>query len=54
MKQGLRGYLFFVMAGVFFLWASPSWAQSSGSIEGTVKDPSGAAVPGATVDISYP
>jgi len=29
-------------------------AQSSGSIEGVVKDPSGAAIAGATVEISYP
>src|SRR5712692_142207 len=34
--------------------AAPSWAQSSGSIEGVVKDPSGAAIAGAMVEISYP
>ena len=33
--------------------AHMSSAQSSGTIEGTVKDPSGAAVGGATVEISY-
>lgn len=34
----------------------PGWAQSStsGMIEGVVKDPSGAIIPGATVEISYP
>src|SRR6202521_6181160 len=38
------------------LWfaAAPSWAQSSGSIEGVVKDPSGAAIVGAVVEVSYP
>ena len=54
MKHGLKDYLFFAMAPVFVLWVAPLWAQSSGSIEGTVKDPSGAAVAGAAVDISYP
>jgi len=33
--------------------ASLSLAQSSGTIEGVVKDPSGAAIGGATVEISY-
>src|SRR5271169_6224441 len=54
MKRVLEGYLFCVMAATPFLWASPSWAQSSGSIEGVVKDPAGAAVPEATVEITYP
>jgi len=34
--------------------AAPGWAQSSGSIEGVVKDPSGAAIVGAVVEIAYP
>src|SRR5271168_2418898 len=38
------------LAFCFFACAIPSWAQS-GSIEGTVKDPSGAAVTKATVEI---
>jgi Carboxypeptidase regulatory-like domain len=44
-----------ILALVFLFSATPSWAQggSSGSIEGVVKDPSGAAVPNATVEISY-
>ena len=35
----------------FFVCAIPGWAQS-GSIEGTVKDPSGAAITKASVEIS--
>jgi hypothetical protein len=44
-----------ILALVFLFSAATSWAQggSSGSIEGVVKDPSGAAVPNATVEISY-
>src|SRR5256885_13113809 len=34
--------------------AGPAKAQSSGTIEGVVKDPSGAAVPNATVEIHNP
>jgi hypothetical protein len=36
--------------------AAPGWAQlgNAGSIEGVVKDPSGAAIVGAAVEISYP
>jgi hypothetical protein len=54
MKHGLKGYLFLVTASLFFLRASPGWAQSSGSIEGAVKDPSGGAVVSATVELTYP
>jgi hypothetical protein len=54
MKHGLKGYLFLVTASLFFLRASPGWAQSSGSIEGAVKDPSGGAVVSATVEVTYP
>ncbi len=38
------------------LYATSISAQmgNAGSIEGTVKDPSGAAVPGATIEINYP
>ena len=32
-----------------FVLASPAWAQFSGAVQGTISDPSGAAVPGATV-----
>jgi hypothetical protein len=43
-----------VFVSAFFLNASLALAQigNSGSIEGTVKDPSGAAIPGATVQIT--
>jgi hypothetical protein len=37
---------------ILFLCVTPSWAQSSGSIEGVVKDPSGAILANATVEIS--
>jgi len=39
--------------GLFFCPAS-SWAQSGGSIEGVLKDPTGGVLPGATVEISNP
>jgi hypothetical protein len=41
--------LFAVM--VLFILAPQGWAQSSGTVEGTVKDPHGAVVPNATVEI---
>jgi len=45
----------FLILGLSLLFAAaPSWAQSSGSIEGVVKDPSGAAIVGAVVEVSYP
>jgi hypothetical protein len=45
----------FLIFGLSLLFAAaPSWAQSSGSIEGVVKDPSGAAIVGAVVEVSYP
>ena len=34
-----------------FILAPKGWAQSSGTIEGTVKDPQGAVVPNATVEM---
>jgi Carboxypeptidase regulatory-like domain/TonB-dependent Receptor Plug Domain len=54
MFRNLR-YTFFLI-GLGVLFAGPSWAQlgNSGSIAGVVKDPSGAAVSGALVEISYP
>jgi hypothetical protein len=45
--------LFAVVFALFFC-APASWAQSSGTVEGMVKDPSGAAVPNATVEIHNP
>lgn len=44
-----------IMAALVFLFCGvSSSAQSSGAIEGVVHDPSGAAIAGATVEISYP
>jgi hypothetical protein len=37
-----------------FLSSALSWAQSSGTVEGVIKDPTGAVVPGATVQIHNP
>jgi len=54
--MGFRRITVFVLVlGLLFCGVS-SKAQlgNSGSIEGVVKDPSGAAVPGATIEISYP
>jgi hypothetical protein len=52
MLKSIRKYSFLFFGLAFLLGAGASWAQSSGSIEGVVKDPSGAAVAGATVEIS--
>src|SRR5215470_9309558 len=47
--------LAFLVFGLIVLFSvSSSWAQSSGTVEGVVKDPSGAAVPNATVGIHNP
>jgi hypothetical protein len=53
--RGRRAVSAFLILGFSLLFAAaPGWAQSSGSIEGVVKDPSGAAVAGANVEVSYP
>jgi hypothetical protein len=45
----------FLIFGLSLLFAAvPGRAQSSGSIEGVVKDPSGAAIVGAVIEVSYP
>jgi len=56
MFRNLRRYALLALGLGFFLSAAPSWGQlgNAGSIEGVVKDPSGAAVANATVEISYP
>ena len=56
MFSNLRFYALLALGLSLLLTASSSRAQlgNSGSIEGLVKDPSGAAVPNATVEISYP
>ncbi|HWW93666.1 MAG TPA: TonB-dependent receptor, partial [Vicinamibacteria bacterium] len=48
------GYRLLVTASILFLLASTGWAQSSGSIEASVKDPSGGAVANATAEMTYP
>jgi Carboxypeptidase regulatory-like domain/TonB-dependent Receptor Plug Domain len=52
----LKKLAFFVLVFGSLVCGIPSRAQlgNSGSIEGTVKDPSGAAVANATVEINYP
>jgi hypothetical protein len=55
MFRNLRSYALFVLGLSFLFSAVPSRAQlgNSGSIEGVVKDPSGAVVANAAVAISY-
>jgi hypothetical protein len=50
-----RKFALLVLSFGFLFGAIPSYAQlgNAGSIEGVVKDPSGAAVAGATVEITY-
>jgi hypothetical protein len=55
--RGCRAVSAFLIVGLSLLFATaPGWAQlgNAGSIEGVVKDPSGAAIVGAAVEISYP
>ncbi|MFY9527296.1 MAG: TonB-dependent receptor [Candidatus Acidiferrales bacterium] len=56
MQKDFRRLALLVLSLSFFLGAVPGWAQvgNSGTLEGVVKDPSGAAVANATVEISYP
>src|SRR5258708_6420641 len=44
----------FVLSLILFFCATSSWAQSSGSIEGVVKDTSGGVLSNTTVEISNP
>ncbi|MBZ5538997.1 MAG: TonB-dependent receptor [Acidobacteriia bacterium] len=53
MSRNLRSTALLVFSWSLLFAAVPGWAQSSGTLEGVVKDPSGAAVAGATVEISY-
>ncbi|HWZ99561.1 MAG TPA: TonB-dependent receptor [Candidatus Dormibacteraeota bacterium] len=48
------GRVVFVFLGLAFLHAEVGRAQSSGILDGIVKDPSGSAVPSATVEIHNP
>jgi Carboxypeptidase regulatory-like domain/TonB dependent receptor len=54
--SGCRAVSAFLIVGLSLLFAAaPGWAQlgNAGSIEGVVKDPSGAAIVGAVVEVSY-
>lgn len=46
--------LFFTLSIGLIFGTLSSWAQSSGTLEGVVKDPSGGVVPNATVEIHNP
>src|SRR5882672_621574 len=52
MHMNFRKFAFFVFGLILFFRASSGWAQSSGSIEGTVKDSTGGVLSGAIVEIS--
>ncbi|HXC47917.1 MAG TPA: TonB-dependent receptor [Candidatus Sulfotelmatobacter sp.] len=54
MRLAVRGLSIFFMQMVLLVIVAGAQLGNSGSIEGVVKDPSGAAVVNATVDISYP
>src|SRR6266404_6150962 len=56
MLERLRSYGFLILSVSLLIFAAPARAQlgNSGSIEGVVKDQSGATVPGAKVEISNP
>jgi len=53
MRSGIRGFALFVFHLLIVVFAVSAQVGNSGSIEGTVKDPSGGAVPGASVEIGY-
>jgi hypothetical protein len=55
MQMNFRNKLTFSVFGfILFFCVSSSWAQSSGSIEGVVKDASGGVLTNSTVEISNP
>jgi hypothetical protein len=54
MQNGIRKFSLLVLSLILLIFASSSRAQSSGTIEGVVKDPSGATVANATVEIHNP
>ena len=53
MRSSFRGFSLFVFCLFIVVLGASAQVGNSGSIEGTVKDPTGGAVPGATVEISY-
>jgi Carboxypeptidase regulatory-like domain/TonB-dependent Receptor Plug Domain len=54
MQSSFRRFILLVLNLVLFVWAAQAQTGNAGPIEGTVKDPSGAAVVGATVTIINP
>jgi Carboxypeptidase regulatory-like domain len=54
MRFAVRGLALLFAQAVFLVFIVSAQLGNSGSIEGTVKDPSGAIIPGATVQISNP
>jgi Carboxypeptidase regulatory-like domain len=56
MRRNLRHAVCTILGLLLVVMAAPTYGQmgNSGSIEGVVKDQSGASVPGARVEISYP
>ncbi len=54
MRFVFRGFTVFALLFVQFVYFAPAQTGSSGTIEGVVKDPSGAAVVNATVQIQDP
>src|SRR3984893_7412827 len=54
MRMTFRKLALFALGLILFLCATSSWAQSSGSIEGVVKDASGGVLSNAMVEISNP
>ena len=52
MRYGFRSVVLLVLSILLFLSFAVAQVGNSGSIEGVVKDPSGAAVPNATVEIA--
>jgi Carboxypeptidase regulatory-like domain len=54
MLDRFRSYAFLILSLSLLLFAAPARAQSSGTVEGVVKDPSGLPVPSATVEIHNP
>jgi hypothetical protein len=52
MSKSFRAFGFVILLLSLWFGGIPAWAQSSGTVEGVIKDPSGAAIAGATVEIA--
>src|SRR5215470_12327614 len=53
MRIAIRSYIAVVLGVLIFAFGAAAQVGNSGSIEGVVNDPSGAAIAGAQVEISY-